>query len=124
MCVRMHVDALIVFSPQPTETVAFYRAIGVPLEDEIHGDGPLHWACELGPVHLAIYEAEGGHAPGRRRGGATQLGFQVGDALEAAVEAGVAAGGTLLQPPEDAPWGRRAVLADPDGRPVELNAGR
>jgi predicted enzyme related to lactoylglutathione lyase len=72
-------------------------------------------------VHLAIYAAEGADAPGRRVGGATQLGFQVGAAIEAAVRAGVAAGGSVLQPLEDVPWGRRAVLADPDGRPVELN---
>lgn len=117
----MHLDAIILFSARAGEVVRFYRAIGLPLEDERHGDGPLHWACELGPVHLAIYAAEGGEAPGRREGGATQLGFQVGGDLEAAVTAGTGAGGALLQAVEEVPWGRRALLADPDGRPVELN---
>lgn len=118
----MHVDALILWTAQPKRTIAFYRALGLPLEEERHDDGPLHWACELGSVHFAVYEAGGaGAAPGRREPGASQLGFQVDDALEVIVARAVTAGGVVQQPPEDVPWGRRAVLADPDGRPVEIN---
>lgn len=41
-----------------------------------------------------------------------------------AIVAAVVAGGKLLQQPQDSPWGRRAVLADPDGHRVELTAGK
>ena len=43
------------------------------------------------------------------------------DALDLVVRRAEAAGGTVIQAPEDVPWGRRAVLADPDGRAVEIN---
>ena len=50
-----------------------------------------------------------------------RLGFAV-RSLDQAIEAAVAVGGKLLTPPEDSTWGRRAVLADPDGYRVELTA--
>ena len=31
------------------------KPIGVELIEERHDDGPVHWACELGPVHVAVY---------------------------------------------------------------------
>ena len=142
-------DALVLHTTRSKETVAFYRAIGMPLEEERHDDGPVHWACELGPVHFAVFDvgspgarAEGangagpgaagagmgaagagagnGRSPGRRQAGATQLGFQVSD-LRAAVDALREGGAAVLQEPEEVSWGHRAVIADPDGRPVELN---
>src|SRR5262245_14057316 len=55
------VGALILFSGAIEKTVAFYRAIGMPLEEEKHDEeGPLHYACELGSTHMAIHAAPGG----------------------------------------------------------------
>jgi lactoylglutathione lyase len=124
----VYVDALIVTTSRLREVAAFYRALGLPLEEERHDDGPLHYACELGPVHFAIYEATAGgagDAPGRRMAGSTLVGFQVAS-LEDAVAAARDAGSRVEVAPEDVPWGRRAVVIDPDGRCVELNqaAGR
>ena len=93
------------------------------MEEERHDDGPLHYACELGPVHFAIYPAEtpdNGAHPERLSPGGTQVGFQV-DSVEAAFEAAVALGARVMFEPDDYPWGRRAVVEDPDGRAVELN---
>ena len=115
------IDALVLSTARLQQTGAFYRALGVPLEEERHEEGPLHWACDLGGAHFAIYEtAEPGDAPGRGLGGSTLFGLRVAS-LEDAFAAAAAAGGTVLVPPQDVPWGRRAVVADPDGRPVELN---
>jgi catechol 2,3-dioxygenase-like lactoylglutathione lyase family enzyme len=34
----------------------FYRdVLGIPLEKEIHGGGPVHYGCELGDIHFAIH---------------------------------------------------------------------
>ena len=101
--------------------MAFYRAIGVPLQEERHGaDGPLHHACDLDGVHIAVFAAPGqGEAPGIGQPGGSFAGFAV-ESVEAAVEAAVGVGATVLQAPDDYPWGRRAVLRDPDGRPVEV----
>ncbi len=135
------IDALVLHTTRLADSIAFYSAIGVPLEEERHDDGPVHWACELGPVHFAVFEVEtagrvsgddggaagagarvvaSGPSPGRRQPGATQFGFQVSN-LQTAVDALRRCGAAILQEPEDVPWGRRAVIADPDGRPVELN---
>jgi predicted enzyme related to lactoylglutathione lyase len=49
-----------------------------------------------------------------------QIGFFVGS-VDAAVQAAVEAGGTLLSKPANWPYGRRAAVADPDGHRVELS---
>jgi catechol 2,3-dioxygenase-like lactoylglutathione lyase family enzyme len=49
-----------------------------------------------------------------------QLGFFVGS-VDAAIQAAVDAGGTLLSEPKNWPYGRRAAVADPDGHRVELS---
>lgn len=119
----MIVDALVLTSARAEELVRFYRALGVPLEDERHDDGPLHWACELGAVHFAIYACgsdDATRAPGRGTGGSTLVGLRVPD-VDAVTAAAVAAGARVLVAVEDVPWGRRSVVEDPDGRPVELN---
>ncbi len=114
------IGAIVLWSPRAAEVVAFYRAIGVPLEDERHEEGPAHWACSLGPVHFAVFEAAEGAARGRAEGGATMIGLSV-TSLEEAVAAAVGMDARVLVLPEEVPWGRRAVVADPDGRSVELN---
>ena len=43
------------FAADPTATAAFYSAPGLVLDDEQHGEGPIHFATELGPVYFAIY---------------------------------------------------------------------
>jgi lactoylglutathione lyase len=43
--------------------------------------------------------------------------------IDPAYAALVAAGGASVSPPKDSPWGRRAVVGDPDGHRVELTAG-
>lgn len=61
---------LVLSAANPAETMAFYRAAGLELEAEEHGDGPVHFATELGPVHCAIYPADvAGRASARRSGG-------------------------------------------------------
>ena len=116
-------NALILWSAHPEAAVAFYRAIGLALEEERHDDGPLHWACELGPVHLAVYPAtvaDAGAAPPRSHPGATMPGFAV-DSLDATLTTLRATGVPILIPAEDVGWGRRAVVSDPDGRSVEIS---
>lgn len=113
------VGALVLFSSNAPAVVEFYRSAGVALEDERHDEGPLHWACEIGPVHFAVYQADGGDAPRHRVGGSTFPGLVV-ESLDAALASVRERGAALLSEPTLMPWGRRAVVEDPDGRPVEL----
>ena len=117
-----HIDALIMYASDLKKTVEFYRKLGVPLETEEHEEGPLHYACELGHAHVAVYESKPGAALMRGFGGASQFGLRV-DSLEETYGIAVAAGAKTIIAPMTAPWGRRAVIEDPDGRPVELNQG-
>ncbi len=113
-------DALILYSEDLNKSVEFYRKLGLPMEAEDHGDGPVHYACELNNAHVAIFEAKPGQALKRGSGGAMLFGLQV-DSLEETLGFAVAAGATILIPRQNVPWGERAVIEDPDGRPVELN---
>ena len=120
------IDALVMTTTRLKAMVAFYRALGMPLVEERHDDGPLHFACELGPpdasAHVAIYQAKPGD---ETRAGvrSSLIGFRVAS-LDVAVRAAVAAGARVEIAPEDVPWGRRAIVVDPDGRRVELNGTR
>lgn len=113
-------DSLILFSPNPSKLVSFYRSIGLPLEEENHGDGVVHYACELEKIHIAIYPSEQGVASNRGCGGASQIGFQV-DNLNRIYEMVIRTGARSIVAPQERPWGMRAIVEDPDGRPVELN---
>jgi uncharacterized protein YndB with AHSA1/START domain/catechol 2,3-dioxygenase-like lactoylglutathione lyase family enzyme len=112
--------ALVLFTNRFEQTVAFYRTLGLALEAETHEDGaPPHFACELGPLRFAIYEASSGNAPPARGGGSEILGWEVAS-LEQTMAKVKAIGASVYSGPETRPWGVRAVVLDPDGRPVEV----
>lgn len=115
------IASLVLFAADPAKTGEFYRAIGLHFEDELHEEGPVHLAVELGPVHFAIYAADDrGRAPGRRQGGSTFPGFYV-ESLDETAAAVRRLGARLLAEHEQMPWGCRVVAEDPDGRAVEIN---
>jgi len=115
------IASLVLYAADPEVTAAFYRALGVGLVDEDHGEGPVHFAAGLGPVHFAIYPAGApGRASGRRAAGSLFPGLYV-DSLDGAVETLARAGAALLTGHEQMPWGCRVVTEDPDGRAVEVN---
>lgn len=116
----IRLGSLIFFTPQLDKCVAFYRSLGLPLEQETHdGDGANHYAADVDGVHIALYEAAAGSAPTWRAGGCTWPGFVVSD-LSATLAHVRAKGINILSGPEERPWGTRAIVEDPDGRPVEL----
>ncbi|HEY1321900.1 MAG TPA: VOC family protein [Streptosporangiaceae bacterium] len=113
--------SLVLYAADPGATAEFYRALGLALAEECHGEGPVHFAVELGPVHVAIYPAGApGRARERRAGGSLFPGFYV-EALDRAAEALAQAGAPVLSGHEQMPWGCRVVAEDPDGRAVEIN---
>lgn len=113
------VGALVLFSASVDRAVAFYRALGVQIETEQHDDGPPHYACDLGGTHFAIFPAPPGSVPPLRRGGCTFPGFVV-ESVATSLEAARALGANVIEEPSPYAWGLRAVLEDPDGRPVEI----
>jgi len=92
----------------------FYSALGVRFTRERHGAGPEHLAADLGGT---VFE---GYPMGESAStAATRVGFRVAS-VAAALAAAESAGGTIVTPARDSPWGLRGVVADPDGHRVEL----
>lgn len=93
----------------------FYRLLGLDFIKHRHGVGPEHYAAELGTMVFEVY-------PRQNAGGgssALRVGFQVGS-VDATVAVLEGAGARIVSAPKDSPWGRRAVVDDPDGHRVEL----
>lgn len=91
----------------------FYEAIGLSFERHQHGSGPIHLACERDGLVFEIY-------PTKKEGVIeVRLGFMV-RSLDGVLEGIANAGGNIVQTAEESPWGRRAVVEDPDGHKVEL----
>ena len=110
---------LVVRSPQHGVVRRFYEALGVPFVDEQHGRGPAHAAAVL-PSGLVfeLYPSNTGGGPGAGTALDVRLGFAVDD-VDAAVDAALAAGGTLRSRDDG-----RALVVDPDGRAVEVSERR
>jgi len=113
--------SLVLFTSDLHAAARFYRAIGIPLAEEDHGEGRVHFAAELGSVHFALYPAPApGRAPQRRTAGSSFPGVYVG-MLDEAMAAVQAVDAPMLSRHEVMPWGCRFVAEDPDGRAVEVN---
>ena len=114
--------SVVLFSDHLDETIAFYRALGVPLEDEDHGDGVLHAAGEMGDVHFAVLAAG-------QTGSETELAprrLDLRRPVGALTGSGRRGGSGPWVPRscvdhQQCEWGCRIVVSDPDGRAVELN---
>ena len=116
--------SLVLFAADSEATAAFYRALGVEFEDEDHGEGPVHFATEVGSIHLAIYPAQTpGRATEHRAVGGVFPGFYV-ESLDRAVNAVCRVDSRILTAHEQMPWGCRVVVEDPDGRAIEVNQRR
>jgi len=93
----------------------FYSRLGLKFTRHQHGSGPEHFAAELGSGVFELYPlaSEGPSTLG------TRIGFSVAS-LDSAIDSLSAFPEAIISPPKDSPWGRRAVVADPDGHRVEL----
>lgn len=93
----------------------FYGRLGIAFKLERHGNGPEHYAADLNGIVFELYPAagDGPLAPG------TRIGFRV-PSVDDAIAAVADRPESIVSPPKDSPWGRRAVVMDPDGHRVEL----
>lgn len=108
-------NLVVIRSPDIEKAAVFYSALGIHFTKHAHGTGPEHYASEGAGLTFEIYpQGEAGLATT-----GTRLGFIVED-LDALLPALVEGGGRIASPAKDSPWGRRAVVVDPDGHKVEL----
>ena len=94
----------------------FYRLLGFEFLKHAHGAGPLHYASEGGGFVFELYPATAEQGVSS----STRIGFAVANVDDAAAKLGAFPGARVVTPPKNTEWGRRAVVADPDGHRIEL----
>lgn len=94
---------------------SFYECLGLQFIQHRHGSGPEHLSAELGGCVFELYP-QAGDGPSTH---GTRIGFRV-PSLYAVIEALGDFPACVISPPQESPWGRRAVVVDPDGHRVEL----
>lgn len=115
----LYLSLVVIRTADVARSIASYGALGVEFTPERHGNGPEHYSAALnGEVLATVLEIYPASAQ-RPAESSSRIGFLV-DSVEDSCKACVAAGGTVTSPPAMSQWGLRAVLADPDGRAVEL----
>ena len=94
---------------------AFYTRLGLQFSQHRHGGGPEHFAAKLpgGVFELYPLSPDGSSTLG------TRIGFRV-PSVDSAIAALSDYPGAVVTSARDSEWGRRAVVADPDGHRVEL----
>ncbi len=110
---RSLVNLVVIRSSDMEASKAFYERIGLTFASHRHGKGARHYACEMGSMVFEIYPLREVTSAG------TRLVFQVSD-VDALMATLSAVGVDVLSTPQDSPWGRRAVVRDPDGHSIEL----
>jgi len=108
-------NLVVLRSPDVARAVAFYSQLGLQFCKHRHGSGPEHFSAELagGVFELYPLSADGASTLG------TRIGFRV-PSVDAALAALSEYPAAVVTPARDSEWGRRAVVADPDGHRVEL----
>ena len=108
-------NLVVLRSTDMSRAVAFYNRLGLRFSQHRHGNGPEHFSAELAGAVFEIYPA----TPNGPSTLGTRVGFRV-PSVDAALAALGDYPGAVLSPAKDSEWGRRAVVADPDGHRVEL----
>jgi lactoylglutathione lyase len=93
----------------------FYSALGLTLKRHSHGSGPEHLASQHAGQVFEIYPLDKDGLSTT----AARIGFSV-PSVDDTYSALLAAGGKEVSAPKLSPWGRRAVVSDPDGHRIEL----
>jgi predicted enzyme related to lactoylglutathione lyase len=108
-------NLLVLRAAEMNRLVDFYSALGLHFERHSHGRGVEHYAAQLGDSVFEIYprQAESDVTT------AVRLGFGV-SSVDEAVERLRGKSAQILAEPHDSPWGRRAVVQDPEGHKVEI----
>jgi lactoylglutathione lyase len=108
------INLLVLRARDPDRLVWFYTTLGFTFTPEKHGEGPQHYACEVGGFVLEIYPQKDGEATSQ----GARLGFEVPSIDMVLARLGKDA--DLVSPPRTWNETKRCVLKDPEGHKVEL----
>ncbi|MEK3886274.1 VOC family protein [Bacillus sp. FSL K6-3431] len=110
----IYLNLVVIQSSNPVKSVSFYEKLGLVFNQEKHGKGPEHYACKLDKLIFEIY-------PTSKEGTSNmmRIGFTVIH-LDEIMESIRSSDAYIITEPTISPWGKRAVVQDPDGYKVEL----
>jgi lactoylglutathione lyase len=109
-------NLLVLRSPDLARAEDFYTRLGLSFSRHRHGSGPEHLSAEFaGEMVFELYP-QAADAPTTL---GTLLGFRV-LSLEATLAALADYPNAIISPPKASEWGRRAIIADPDGHRIRL----
>ena len=94
----------------------WYSMLGCAFEKHSHNGGPEHFAHESSGVTFEIYASSESNAPTT----GVRLGFAVESVVEAIERVQASEAGRVVAGPKESPWGRRAVLEDPECHRIEI----
>ena len=113
------VSAILLISPQAEKLADFYRTtLELPMEEEIHEGVPLHFACDLGDVHLAIHPADGWPGTTTLDARSPVIALNTTDATKVANK--LSASGIAHTGVRDHGFALVVSFRDPDGNHVEV----
>jgi len=94
----------------------FYSQLGLVFAEHQHGNAPKHLTAELNGSIFELYPLS---KDGLSTSG-TRIGFNVPsiDSLISSLRDYYPE--AIISHPKDSPWGRRAVIKDPEGHSIEL----
>lgn len=112
---QIALNLVVLRSSNMERAIAFYSHLGLQFTRHQHGKGPEHFSSELGSSVFEIYPSspEGPSTLG------TRIGFSV-PSLDTTLASLRDYSQAIISPAKDSEWGRRAVVADPDGHRIEL----
>lgn len=108
-------NLVVLRTPDINRAVAFYSKLGLQFKKHRHGSGPEHFSAELSGAVFELYP-QSADGPSTFR---TRIGFTV-DSIDETITALGGHPEAIVSAPKDSEWGRRAVVADPDGHRIEL----
>lgn len=97
-------------------SASFYRQLGLQFAQHRHGNGPEHYAAETPGGVFELYALSNKLEASK----GTRIGFCVPSVDEAVAKVRPLSPASILSEPKPSEWGKRAVIADPDGHRVEL----
>lgn len=112
---KVALNLVVLRSADIERAAAFYTRVGLEFSRHLHGAGAEDLAAETPGFVFELYPllADGKSTLG------TRIGFRV-PSVDAVIAALTDYPEALLVPATDSEWGRRAVVADPDGHRVEV----
>ena len=114
--VQSQINLVVLRVAEIERALNFYRCIGLEFKKHAHGAGPEHYACQNENLVFELYPASSENPVCA----STRIGFRVEDVDAIVARLRELQVARVISEPKDSEWGRRAVIADPDGHRIEL----